>query len=310
MGPLARRVAFAPVVLVVVTALTYATPRILRPDLYPPGEGLVEGVRRDLDSVLLHFDFGCAADWPGCPDIVPMWRQGAAWDLWLMAGGLIIGLAGGVLAGVWCARRPRTLASRTLEGTALVLYCLPVYVVGMFLLKLFNPTFGAFPLPGFFDADPRWVQPWTAPWDWLRQLLVPWLVLAAPLAAMVLRLTLANTIEALNEDYVRTAVGKGVKTSRVVRRHAAPVSFVPTASFVGISIPLLVTNVILIESVFSVPGFFENTWKALGHVDPPERPDFPMLQAITVWSTAFIVALGILTDAVLPWLDPRLRRSD
>jgi ABC-type dipeptide/oligopeptide/nickel transport system permease component len=196
MRPLAQRAAFAPVVLLVVAALTYATPRVLRPDLY--AEALIA---------------------------------------------------------------------------------------------------------------PTWATPWSDPWRWLRELIVPWLVLAAPLGAMCLRITLGNTLEALDEDYVRTAIGKGLPMSRVVRRHAARASLIPTASFVGVSIPLLVTNAVLIERVFSVPGFFQYTWTALGHVDPPGRPDYPMLEALTVWSTLLIVVLGVIADALLPLLDPRQRRE-
>jgi peptide/nickel transport system permease protein len=134
-----------------------------------------------------------------------MWSRGVAWDLWLLAGGLIIGTVGGVLAGLWCVRRPRSLPSRFVESSAMVLFCAPVYVVGLLILKAFNPTFGILPLPAFFDANPKWVTPWGAPWDWFRQLLVPWLVLAAPLGAMCLRLTLNTTLEAMDEDYVPPA---------------------------------------------------------------------------------------------------------
>ena len=63
-------------------------------------------------------------------------------------------------------------------------------------------------------AEPRWVQPWDAPWDWFRQLLVPWMVLAAPLGAMCLRLTLSITREAMDEEFVRTAAGQGPRTER------------------------------------------------------------------------------------------------
>jgi peptide/nickel transport system permease protein len=191
----------------------------------------------------------------------------------------------------------------------MVLYCAPVYVVGLLLLKLFNPTFGLFPVPVFFEAGPSWATPWGTPWEWLKELLVPWLVVAAPLGAMCLRLTLAHTVEVLNEDFVRTGLGKGVSRKQVVRRHAAPVSFVSTLPFVGTSVPLLVTNMVLVEIAFSVPGFFHYTWKALGHVDPPERTDIPMLQALTIWSTVLIVVLGLLADAALPRLDPRVRSS-
>lgn len=305
MRSLARRVAFAPVVLIVVAALTYASPRVLRPELYP-GQTVLGGTLHDLGRAFLHFDFGVACGWQGCPQIRDMWARGVAWDLWLLSGGLIVGVAAGVGAGLWCARRPRSLGSRTLEGAATVLYCAPVYVVGLLLLKMFNPTFGILPLPAFFDADPKWVSPFTAPWEWLRQLLIPWLVLGAPLAAMCLRLTLNTTIEALDEDYVRTAVAKGVTPRRVLRRHAAPASYLTTASFVSISIPLVVTNLILVERTLSVPGFLRHTWKALGHTEPPV-PDFPMLCALTVWGTVLIIALGLLGDAVLPWLDPRVR---
>jgi peptide/nickel transport system permease protein len=236
-----------------------------------------------------------------------MWLRGVAWDLALLAGALVIGVAGGVLSGLWCASRRRSLSARVLEAAAMVLYCAPVYLVGALLLQYFNPIYGHFPLPAFFDAEPKWVSPFSEPWDWFRQLLVPWLVLGAPLGAMCLRLTLASTVEALDEDYVRTAIAKGVSWRRVVRRHAAPASFVTTFSFVGISVPLVVTNLVIVERTFSVPGFFRHTWKALGHVDPPQTPDFPMLCALTVWGAVLIVVLGLLTDALMPWLDPRIR---
>jgi peptide/nickel transport system permease protein len=303
-----RRVAFAPVVVGIVAAITYLSIRLLRPDMYP-GESAVAGAGRDVERAFLHFDFGRACNWHGCPHISEMWARGVAWDLALLAGALVIGVAGGVLAGLWCASRRRSLSARALEAVAMVLYCAPVYIVGALLLQYFNPIYGHFPVPAFFDAEPKWVSPFSEPWDWFRQLLVPWLVLAAPLGAMCLRLTLASTAEALDEDYVRTAVAKGVSRRRVVRRHAGPASLVTTFSFVGISVPLVVTNLVIVERTFSVPGFFRHTWKALGHVDPPEVPDFPMLCALTVWGAVLIVVLGLLTDAVMPWLDPRIRAN-
>ena len=127
---------------------------------------------------------------------------------------MVLGAGGGILAGVWCARRPRSLRARALESAAMAAYCAPVFFVGLFVLWLFNPIYGRVPLPWFFDAEPRWVQPWNAPWDWFRQLLVPWLVLAAPLGAMCLRLTLSVTREAMEEDFVRTAAAKGAGSGR------------------------------------------------------------------------------------------------
>jgi peptide/nickel transport system permease protein len=193
----------------------------------------------------------------------------------------------------------------------MVLYCAPVFVVGLLLLLAFNPNFGAVPLPAFFDAFPVWASPWSDPWDWFRTLLVPWLVLAAPLGAMVLRLTLGTTIEALDEDYVRTAYAKGLGPRSVIRRHAAPASYVTTASFVGVSIPLIITNMVLVERVLAVPGFFGSSWRAFGNLDPQgvHTRDYPMIQALTLWGAVLIIVSSLILDAVLHRLDPRIASS-
>ena len=79
-----------------------------------------------------------------------------------------------------------------------------------------------------------------------------------------------------------------------------------TASLVGISVPLMVMNAVLIERVLLVPGFFRYTWKALGHTEPPSI-DYPMLQAITLWAAILIIAVGLVSDALVIALDPRVR---
>jgi peptide/nickel transport system permease protein len=308
--PFLRRLAFAPVVLVAVAAVTYGVPRVLRPDLFP-GEELLPGVAHDLERVFLHLDFGCSAILPGCPPIHTLWVRGLAWDLWLLAGGVVFGAAGGILAGVWCARRPGSLRARALEAAAMTAYCAPVFFVGLFVLYLFNPIYGRVPLPWFFDAEPRWVQPWTDPWSWLRELLVPWIVLGAPLGAMCLRLTLSITREAMDEDFVRTAEAKGIPPHDIVRRHAAPMSYPGTFSFIAVSAPLVITNMVLVERTMSVPGFFKYTWRASGHSNPgvDPYPDFPLLCALGLWGAVLLIVLGLIADAIVSRLDPRVRSS-
>jgi peptide/nickel transport system permease protein len=308
--PFLRRLTSAPVVLFVVALVTYAVPRILRPDLYE-GQQFVSGLAHDMERVFLHLDFGCSVILPGCPPIHDLWVDGFAYDLWLLAGGVVIGTAAGILAGVWCARRPGSLAARALEAAAMAAYCAPVFFVGLFVLYLFNPIYGRIPLPAFFDADPHWVQPWTAPWTWLRTMLVPWLILAAPLGAMCLRLTLSATREAMDEDFVRTAAAKGVAPFDIVRRHAAPLSYPGTFSFVGVSAPLIVTNMVLVERTMSVPGFFKYLWRASGHANPGRDPipDFPLLCALGLWTAVLLIVVGLIADWIVSRLDPRVRMS-
>ena len=302
--------------LVAVAVVIYGGLRILRPDLYPPGDPLLGGIVHDLDRALLHLDLGCAP--PGgktgstarpsgtCLPVRVLWQRGMAADIWLLVGSIIAGAVGGVLGGLWCAMHPRTLLARALQAGAALAYCAPVYVVGLGLLYLFNPVFGIFPVPGFFDAAPHWVSPFTDPWTWLRMLLVPWLVLAAPLAGMCLRLTLAMAREITGEDYVRTAVAKGVAPSRVMRRHVGPPTFGATVSFAPVSLPLFITNVMLIEQVFSVPGFFHYVWDAIGH-NSESAINLPLIITAALWTTVLLIVLGMLADAVLGWLDPRVR---
>jgi peptide/nickel transport system permease protein len=305
-----RRLAFAPVVLLIVAAVTYGIPRLLRPDLYP-GESFLSGLGHDLDRAFFHLDFGCAGILAGCPQIHDLWVNGLAWDLWLLGGGAVLGTAGGILAGVYCARRPRSLRARALESAAMTAYCAPVFFVGLLVLYLFNPIYGRVPLPFFFDAEPKWVQPWNAPWAWFRQLLVPWIVLGAPLAAMCLRLTLSVTREAMDEDFVRTARAKGVSPNDIVRRHAAPMSYPGTFSFIAVSAPLLITNMVLVERTLSVPGFFKYTWRASGHANPLREPvpDFPLLCALGLWGAVLLIVMALVADGIVALFDPRVRTS-
>ena len=314
MGGLARRIFFAPLVLVAVAVVIYGGLRILRPDLYP-GDPLLGGIVHDLDRALLHLDFGCAP--PGgtgsgarpsgaCTPLRVVWQRGMAADIWLLAGSIVVGGVVGVLGGLLCVGHPRTLAARALRTGAALAYCAPVYFVGLALLYLFHPVSGTFHVPLFFDAVPRWASPFTDPWTWLRTLLVPWLVLAAPLAGMCLRLTLAQAREIAQEDYVRTAVAKGLSHGRVMRRHVGLPTFGATVSFAPVTLPLFLTNVMLVEMVFSVPGFFYYVWGAIGH-NGENAINLPIIMAAALWSTVLLIVLGLLADAILGLLDPRVR---
>jgi peptide/nickel transport system permease protein len=141
---------------------------------------------------------------------------------------------------------------------------------------------------------------------------VPWLVAAAPLAAMSMRLVIALVREQLHSDPVRTATAKGVSHKRVVRRHAGPYARAATASLVSVSAPIVVTNLILVEHTFSVPGFFLHTWKATGHSDNRRWPpfiDYEMLVGIAIWASLFVVVLSYAMEFALLRLDPRIRTA-
>ena len=249
---LLRRLFFAAGTLILTAFFAYGTMRVLRPEQYP-GQATVPDLFSDVDRALLHLDFGGACMFAGCPPIKRLWLDGIVVDLMLLAGGVVFAVAFGVLGGLWCASRRRSRSSRALEWVATLLYCAPVYAVGFGLLLLFAPPFGLIELPVFFDPD-SYAPPLENPWDFLRSMILPWIVVGAPLGAAILRLTVALTVETMGEDYVRTAAAKGLPHATVVRRHAGPPTYVSVASLVGASAPLMITNVVLVEYVFTLPA--------------------------------------------------------
>jgi peptide/nickel transport system permease protein len=304
-----RRLIQGAVALVAVAFPIYGLERALRPENYP-GQSYFPHLYHDVERALLHFDYGRACLWPGCPPIHTMWLRGYAADLWLLAGGLAIGVLAGTRLGVWCARHPRSAAARVLEGSSMIVYCTPVWLFGFLLLFAFDPDIGRYPIPYFFDIRPRtYVSPLANPWDWFRSYLVPWIVVGAPLAAAVLRAAVALTIDELEADHVRTGEAMGMRWPRVVRRYAAPVAHASVTQLVWASLPAFVTNAVFVEWVFNVPGFFFNLRRAIDRDPAFPGLDIPMLQAVTLWAAILIIVLGILTDLALARIDPRVRST-
>jgi peptide/nickel transport system permease protein len=301
-GYLVRRLLWAAGTVVLTAFFAYGVIRLLRPELNP-GESVLAGTWRDVDRALFHLTLGD-------PEIHAKWVDGIAADLYLLAGGLVVALGAGVAGGIWCAVRPGSRGARAIEAVALLFLCAPAYVVGLGTLLLFAPPFGLVQLPWFFEPH-SYAPPQEDPWDFLRSMLVPWLVVGAPLAAAVLRLTLTLTREAMGEHWVRTARAKGLRQGAVVRRHAAPVSYATVLSQFGASAPIMVMNMVLVEWVFSVPGFFRHMRRALGqnYGAPEQSIDLPMLQGLAMWAAVLIVALSLLADLAIAGVDPRIRHG-
>jgi peptide/nickel transport system permease protein len=313
---LLRRLLFAAGTVILTAFSAYGLVRLLRPELYAAKYTPTPGVFSDVDRALLHLDFGGACMFTGCPPIKRLWLDGISADLLLLAGGIVFALAFGVLGGLWCASRRGSRSARGLEWAAAVLYCTPVYVVGFGVLMLFAPVYGVVALPLFFDPH-SYAPPGDNLWDFVRSMILPWLIVGAPLGAAILRLTQALATDTLGEDFVRTAAAKGLPHATVVRRHAGPPTFVSVASLLGAWAPWMITNMVLVEYVFSIPGFFRHLKRALGQAPgwgvatPAGSPtiDIPTLQALALWAAVLIVALGLFADLAIMGLDPRIRAS-
>ena len=295
---LARRLLFAAVALVVLTAIVY----------------VMFDVPHRLEQVFFHFDFGVSCSYPGCPPITRLW--GRAWlaDVSLLLGGLVLGVTAGLAAAGYCATHPRTLVTRTLETVALILYSLPVYLFALGLLLLFEPTFGVLPSPVFFHPQ-DYAAPLANPWHFFEAMLVPWILLAAPFGAVVMRLARVTISEEIGSDYVRTGAAKGLSRREVLLQAVRP-SYAPVASLVGAWVPTFVINMVLVEFVFFVPGFLGLSRRAFGQApgtlvpnEPVGHIDIVMVQALALWTALLIVLVSALADVALAVLDPRVRSA-
>jgi len=268
-----------------------------------------------LERVFFHFDFGVSCSYPGCPAVTTLWGRTWRADVYLLLGGLVLGGTTGIAAAAYCATHPRTLATRAIETIALILYSLPVYLFALGLLLLFEPTFGLLPSPVFFHPQ-DYAAPLANPWRFFDAMLVPWILVAAPFAAVVMRLARVTIADELASDHVRTAAAKGVSRGRVLHRHAVRPSYAPVASLIGAWVPTFVTNMVLVEFVFFIPGFLGLSRRAFGQApsalvahEPIGHIDIVMVQALALWTALLIVVVSALSDVVLAALDPRMRAT-
>jgi peptide/nickel transport system permease protein len=297
---LLKGVATVAVVVVGVTGLTWLSVNALRPDLRAGDDRFIFVALADyLQHAFLHFDFGTSSTTRR--EVAELIRQGLPADLSLLGGALVFGLGAGIAGGAYCAARPRTAWSRVLEGSAALCMCTPVYVVGLFVLLLFGAGLG---MVGFLAHIPTAYVPFgESPLRWAGALLMPWIVLGLPLFGVVLRMMRASMSDVLGEDYLRTALAKGLRPSTVVRRHAVPSAVAPVFSLMIVTMPVVVTNLVLIEQVYSIPGVFTGMRRGIA------TGDFDLLFALTAVAAAFVAVAGLVAELALAWLDPRLRRQ-
>ena len=285
-------------VVVSVTVVVFLMLHILRPERFQDGRPLITQLLDYLNRVFLHYDFGRGWD-KANHRVSDQLNQGLPADVSLLVGGLVVGGVLGTAGGAICAARPRTMIARALGAAAAFFIIAPVYWVGLMLILTFGAGFGKIPIP-FFETN-VYEPLWRDPVAWLQALAVPWLVLGLPLAALCLRMTRAAMTDVLHEDFLRTATAKGLAERDVMRRHALPAASSPVLTLVGVNMATMLTNIVLVEHAFSVPGIFRLTTDAM------DDANFPLLMAMTVAAAVMIVVANLAVDVVHACIDPRVR---
>jgi peptide/nickel transport system permease protein len=298
---LVRRLLSIFAVLVGAAALVFSVFYVLRPELIVDGSGYLHQLSHFLERAFLHADLGRSGD-PrlGTRPVVDLLREGFPADMSLVLGGLAFGAALGIALGALATRRRGTLVARGLDGFAAFGMSAPVYWIGAMTVVFFHPEVGLVArLP---ISKPNTYEPLSGdPLAWLQSLWLPWIVLGLPLAAITMRMMRASLAETLEEDFIRTAHGKGLSQGRVMRRHAIPAASAPVISLVGVSMGTLITNAILLEYTFSIPGMFSLVTRGL------ESADIAVIEGVAIAGALLVVLANLLADLVHAWLDPRVR---
>jgi peptide/nickel transport system permease protein len=212
----------------------------------------------------------------------------------LIAGASIIWLVTGVLIGVVSAIRRRTIVDRLAMGFALFGISAPVFWLGLMALFIFwyklNLTAGTGYTP---IAD--------NPEQWASHLILPWIVLALLFAAIYARMVRGNLLDAMGEDFIRTARAKGLSERRVIFRHGLRASLAPIVTMFGLDIALLVGGAVITESVFNLDGL------GFMAVDSVFRQDLPATLGVVLVATFAVVIMNLVVDILYAFLDPRVR---
>lgn len=217
------------------------------------------------------------------------------WTLLVAGTGLLLAAVGSLLLAARCARRPGGLLDRITAAGATLLQGLPPFVISLGLLMVFALGLGL--LPGGGLSDPG-TEPTAG--QVLRHMILPVTATALsqlPWLALSLR---ASTREALASDAVRGARLRGLSERTVVRRHVMPAALAPFIAVLGTRLPEVIVGAVLVETVFSWPGL------AAAVVSSAQALDFALLAALTVLTTAAVLAGSLIADLLYVWIDPRV----
>ncbi len=177
---------------------------------------------------------------------------------------------------------------------ALMGFSVPVFVLAYLLIWLVSLKLGWLPVQGYRRLADGFLP-------FIRHLILPAVTLSVIYVALIARVTRASVLEALGEDYIRTARAKGLPEMRVLVRHALANAAVPIATVIGIGVAILIGGVVVTESVYAIPGLGRLT------VDAVLARDFPTIQGVILFFSCVYVLVNLLIDVSYVFLDPRIR---
>ena len=202
-----------------------------------------------------------------------------------MALSLILGIAMGLLATAYRGRAP----DNALLVASLAMVSMPVFWLGTMLLIAVAAMTRTFPLGGY---------------DGWESLMLPTITLSLGSAGYYSRILHTNLSDAMDQDYVRTARGKGLSRARAMMKHAMANALLPLVTLAGLDLAGLLSGVVLTETVFNWPGIGRLAYEAIFSLD------IPLIMGTVLFAAFLIVVANLAVDLLYAWLDPRIRLEE
>ncbi len=212
----------------------------------------------------------------------------------IAVGAALLWLLIGITVGVISALKKGTAVDKTAMALALGGVSLPVYLTALVSSTIICGRLGWLEYPKYNDFTDN-------PLAWASGLVLPWLVLAFLYAALYARITRANMIETMGEDYIRTARAKGLSERVVVGKHGLRAALTPIVTIFGLDLGSLLGGAVLTESAFGLNGIGRLAIDAIGSVD------LPVILGVTVFAAFFIVFANFVVDLIYAAIDPKVR---
>ncbi|PLC48140.1 peptide ABC transporter [Pollutimonas subterranea] len=196
--------------------------------------------------------------------------------------------------GILAARRQGKLLDRVVMAASVLGFSVPVFVTAYVMILVFSLKLGWFPVQGYKPLS-------AGVWPFVQALVLPTVALSTVYVALIARITRTSIIEIMGEDFIRTARAKGLRERSVLTGHALRNAAVPIVTIIGVGVAMLISGVVVTESVFNLPG--------LGRlvVEAVLARDYPVIQALILLFAFVYVLINLVVDALYTVFDPRIR---
>ncbi len=232
--------------------------------------------------------------------VATMIVQAAPCTIQLAVAAVLIELLG-IPLGVYSALRQYSFLDTAFTTVALIVWGIPVFVLGYFGLVVFGLKLNLVPIGGF---GPTILGIIPNGWESFKTLILPALTLGIIEVAYISYMQRAAMLEVSRSDFIRTARAKGLSERRVVWGHGFRNAVIPVMTIAGIDLGTLIGGAIITETVFNRPGIGYMLWQAIN------QRDIPVIAGGVLFGTFFFVFANLLVDLGYAWVDPRVRLEE